>query len=221
MLLALTACWSLDDVPVIEGPHCAPDVVGLVVDVLDGDTIRVVLAADPNEDGEGTAVISTGSEDSVDTADTGGGSSNASADDMIDVRMLGVDAPEIAHNASEVADCYGPEAQDFLTTALLGETVILSFDRECTDKYDRTLAYVILTHGENTWDVACGADGDCMVTYDVDLSPSADVMFNDIVIRYGYARFYYDFDNIRLADPLTQAEEAAKTANRGLWAQCE
>jgi hypothetical protein len=32
---------------------------------------------------------------------------------------------------------------------------------------------------------------------------------------------YEDFDNIRLAELLYDAEAAAKSGNRGLWAECE
>lgn len=59
----------------------------------------------------------------------------------LDIRFIGVNAPEIAHAPGEVPDCYGDEATTF-TRQLEGHLVWLTFDAECLDPYDRTLAYV-------------------------------------------------------------------------------
>lgn len=53
------------------------------------------------------------------------------------VRLLGVDAPETDEGAC------GSRAESWLRTRLpTGTRVALSFDAECVDRYDRTLAYV-------------------------------------------------------------------------------
>ena len=142
---------------------------------------------------------------------------------QLDVRMLGVDAPEIAHNSTEVADCYGNESADWTRGALLGRQVELSFDATCTDKYGRALAYVLLTDDTSVFDVSACATGEC--TFESSNSEVSDVtpevLVNDLIIRYGYARVYEEFDNIRLADLLYESQAAAKAKNLGLWANCE
>jgi micrococcal nuclease len=51
------------------------------------------------------------------------------------VRYLLVDAPELE-------DCFGAEAAEANRRLVEGEAVTLRFDRECTDDYDRALAWV-------------------------------------------------------------------------------
>lgn len=217
MLLLLLGCYTFEDVPIVEGPHCAPDTVGYVIDTLDGDTIDVVTAAQLDLAGGTSAVDDTGG-----PLDTGGGSGVGGLDSdprVLRIRMLGVDAPEIAHNSAEVADCYGDAAAGWTRDALLGRQVLLSFDRTCTDKYDRGLAYVFLTGDSATYDLDDCADTTCTLPSDTTASPA--VLINDIIIRYGYARVYEDFDDIRLADLLYDAQKAAKAGNHGIWSTCE
>ena len=59
----------------------------------------------------------------------------------LDIRFIGVNAPEIAHAPGEVPECYGDEATTF-TTLLVGHLVWPTFDADCLDPYNRTLAYV-------------------------------------------------------------------------------
>lgn len=54
------------------------------------------------------------------------------------IRYLLVDTPEV----SPPAECFGPEAAEFNRDAVEGRTVQLRYDHECTDRYDRLLAYV-------------------------------------------------------------------------------
>ena len=65
--------------------------------------------------------------------DDGGGS--------VKIRMIGIDTPEVAHEGSD-AECYGNEAWARTREGLLDKLVVLTFDAECLDVYDRTLAYV-------------------------------------------------------------------------------
>lgn len=58
------------------------------------------------------------------------------------VRLLNVDAPEIAHR-DRAGECFGKEAADYLSDRLpRGATVQLEFDAERQDRYGRTLARV-------------------------------------------------------------------------------
>ena len=212
MLLSVLIRSSLDRVDIVEGPHCAPDTVGYVVDTLDGDTVDVVTFASLDLGQADLAVNDTGG----DTGSTGGETQDVR---VVRVRMLGVDAPEIAHDSTEVADCYGDEAAEWARMSLLGRQVLLSFDATCEDTYGRALAYVFLTDDGDTYDLGDCVAGTCTVPDDT--SASGVVLMNDIVIREGYARVYKDFDDIRLADLLYGAESAAKEDNRGLWSVCE
>jgi micrococcal nuclease len=116
------------------------------------------------------------------------------------VRLLGINAPEIAHNESETAECWGPEAQSWMTDLLTDQTVRLTFDTTCTDMYGRTLAYVWLPDPDG------GTD---------------DVLVNERAVLAGQARVFEDFDDIRLADWLYSAQNTAKDADVGLWGACE
>lgn len=121
-----------------------------------------------------------------------------------DVRMLGVDAPEIAHNSAEVDQCFGLDSAAYAAELLVGQSVRLSFDAECIDNdtYQRTLAYVFLL-GED---------------YDSD---DDDVLFNQLSIGTGHSRFYEEFGDIYRGQQLASAEIAAENAGLGLWAACE
>jgi len=57
------------------------------------------------------------------------------------VRLIGIDAPEVDHSGPD-DECYGEEATEFLEERINEKLVWLTFDSECDDHYDRTLAYV-------------------------------------------------------------------------------
>lgn len=116
------------------------------------------------------------------------------------IRLLGVNAPEIEH-PDQAEECWGPEAAAWAAETLTGQTVRLGFDKTCTDTYGRTLAYV--------WTV-----GDPETTDD-------DVLINEDVVRVGAARVYEDFDDIKLAPVLYDAEAVAQRGEAGLWGVCE
>ncbi len=57
------------------------------------------------------------------------------------VRFLLIDTPESTQGKD---DCFGQESSNFNRELLEGKTIQLSYDRECTDSYDRLLAYIEL-----------------------------------------------------------------------------
>jgi len=59
------------------------------------------------------------------------------------IRIIGINTPEIAYE-DDPADCFGDEAHDRARTLLNDQYIWLTFDAECMDVYDRTLAYVHL-----------------------------------------------------------------------------
>lgn len=114
------------------------------------------------------------------------------------IRLLGINAPEIAHEGN-AAECWGPEAGAWLADLLLGQEITLRFDEVCLDKYGRTLAYIYLTDPE-TGDMS---------------------LVNETSVREGQSVVYEDFDNIKLANVLYAAQDVAQRESVGLWGECE
>ncbi len=177
LLYALLGCRTLDDVPLQVGNLCDVPREATVVRVLDGDTLQLRSC-----DGE-------------------------------TIRFLGVSAPEVVHDVADACvsdpgsgdvaerdECYGPEAREALTELLVGQAVRIEFDTTCTDRYQRTLAYVYLP--------GMGLEGQ-------------DLFVNEWILRNGYGRVYEAFDDILLREVLYTAQYAAQSSNAGLWAVCE
>lgn len=59
------------------------------------------------------------------------------------IRFIGVNTPEMGYGDAE-QECYGPEAMAFTAERLQGGEVWLTFDKDCLDPYDRTLAYLFV-----------------------------------------------------------------------------
>ncbi|MFO0683422.1 MAG: thermonuclease family protein [Sandaracinus sp.] len=110
------------------------------------------------------------------------------------IRMIGINAPEIAHGAGTTAECYGDEATTF-TRQLDGHLLWLTFDGECFDVYGRTLAY--LTYG-----------------------PAEHQSWERQMLRRGFARTLSIAPNTTNA--ITYAEDArlAEHEGAGLWSAC-
>ena len=73
-----------------------------------------------------------------------------------------------------------------------GREIELTFDVERTDRFDRTLAYV--------W-----VDG---------------TLFNEQIVREGYALVATFPPNVRYVERLTVAHHLARVGERGLWGGC-
>ena len=123
------------------------------------------------------------------------------------VRLLGVDTPEV-HDVSE-PECYGPEASAFLKDLIPeGTPLTLRFDTECTDTYERTLAYLYIDDPEAA-----------------DTGEAEEIFVNELILSEGYGR-WFDADignaqDIREKERLQAAEDEARAAGRGLWGACE
>jgi micrococcal nuclease len=112
-------------------------------------------------------------------------------DDGRKVRYLLVDTPETTsgHN-----DCYGSNAVQFNTDLVLNKTVELSYDVECTDRYGRTLAYVLVDGQE----------------------------VNSLIIQRGYGCvLHISPDGDARADEFKAYETEAKVKKAGLWGVCD
>lgn len=115
MIGSLAVVVLLAVVPVFGLPPCPPpDIQARVVEVVDGDTIKVELLSAP----EGlTTEITEGS--------------------ILTVRYIGVDAPEM-----ETPD--GPAARALNAALVENKTVYLELEEVIWDRYGRLLAYVYL-----------------------------------------------------------------------------
>lgn len=137
------------------------------------------------------------------------------------VRMLGLDAPEIAHSDSEVADCWGDEAHAALEEIVGGRRVTLTFDQTCLDLYGRSLAYLWLVGDE--LDHLLDEDGidDFLQPLDVGDDEQA-LLVNQWMVWQGHARVFDEaiFGRLRYQDRLDAAQRAAEREGRGLWGTC-
>lgn len=110
------------------------------------------------------------------------------------VRLLGIDAPELAH-PPEPAECYAEDATDILERlAPIGSTIELVTDtaHPSRDRYDRLLRYV-------------GHD-------DVDVAHE--------LLASGAARRYEADQALAREDSYSAALDDAHDAQRGLWGNC-
>ncbi len=109
------------------------------------------------------------------------------------VRLIGIDTPEVAHHGNP-AECHGPEASARLAELLAPGTVVrLRRDQEARDAYGRLLAYVI------------SADG---------------TVVNLQLVAEGHARPLAIPPNLLLADAVAEAAAGAQRAGLGLWSRC-
>ncbi|MGD9935230.1 MAG: thermonuclease family protein [Dehalococcoidia bacterium] len=108
------------------------------------------------------------------------------------VRLLLVDAPEVAGGGSE-AECYGEEAQAYLRSRLpVGSTVRMERGVLDRDRYDRALRYVWL----------------------------GNELLNETLVQQGFAVRYRDAEDTTFRDRIAAAEAEARAAGRGLWNAC-
>lgn len=106
------------------------------------------------------------------------------------VRYLMIDTPE---DTSEI-ECYGPEATAQNRDLVEGQEVELSYDAECTDRFDRLLAYVRVSDRE----------------------------VNSILVERGYACVLYIPPNgTERKDEFDELELRARSGDFGLWGACE
>ena len=116
------------------------------------------------------------------------------------VRLIGIDTPEIAHEAfgdrpANETECYGDEAHEF-TRSLLPERTAVRLERDVVgrDDYGRVLAYVHRA-----------SDG---------------IFVNFELVRHGYAQPLTIPPNVTHAELMVDAAREAERDDVGLWAGC-
>ncbi|MFB0845797.1 thermonuclease family protein [Paenibacillus oleatilyticus] len=107
------------------------------------------------------------------------------------VRLIGVNTPETVKPNSPV-EHYGKEASQFTKSKLTGKTVYLFADAGDKDKFGRLLRYVFI-QGE-------------------------PAMFNETLIREGYANTMTIPPNVMFQDSFVKLEREARSKKKGLWA---
>lgn len=116
------------------------------------------------------------------------------------VRLIGIDTPEIAHDAfgdrpANDAECFGDEAGAFTESLVpVGTPVRLERDVVGRDDYGRLLAYVYRAEDR--------------------------LFVNHEIVRRGYALPLTIAPNVTHHDLMVDAAREAERADAGLWAAC-
>jgi len=106
------------------------------------------------------------------------------------LRLLGIDAPELARDDTE-AEGGAEEAKQWLHEQIRGATVELRYGPERQDRYGRTLAWVYLDDG---------------------------TLLNETLLQEGHARLVTSFGlPLDLSDRLHMAAAQARVQSRGIW----
>jgi len=104
-------------------------------------------------------------------------------------RLIGIDTPEVYGRA----ECLGAQASAFTRRSLDGRDVLVAFDVDTIDRYDRALVYVWQNDG---------------------------TFFNAHIVAQGFALPMTVPPNVRFAELFVRAAADARAANRGLWSSC-
>ena len=113
-------------------------------------------------------------------------------DEEVRVRLIGIDAPESVH-PDETQNCANGEvASDYLKSLLpVGAKVYLEYDKETTDEYGRTLAYVYMD--------------------------DAKTMIEMVLLEAGMADTMKILPNNKYAYQFEQVKAIAREGNIGFW----
>jgi len=106
-----------------------------------------------------------------------------------EVRLIGLDTPE-TKDPDEGVEPYGKEASNFTESVLKGEKVELEFDSGKKDQHGRLLAYVY---------------------------PMGEEMFNEDLLKQGYAQVYTVSPNDKYEDKFGAAQDEARKGDLGIW----
>ena len=109
------------------------------------------------------------------------------------VRYIGIDTPEIGHEAGQADEPWGREATDANRRLVEGGDVLLERDVSDTDQYDRLLRYVWV-EGESGW-----------------------LMVNGELVTRGLAEVRAYEPDTRNHDWFRQLQDEAREAGRGMF----
>ena len=109
------------------------------------------------------------------------------------VRYLNVDAPELNSTRTEPAECLAVEAQALNEQLVYEREVELEYDQECTDRFDRLLAFVKV-------------DGR---------------MVNEVLVERGFGRVLVIPPNVKYQSEYELLEAKAIENRAGIWGACQ
>lgn len=114
-------------------------------------------------------------------------------EEVIRVRLIGVDTPESVHPKLKL-QFFGKEASEYTKQKLLNKTIYLTYDKNKYDYYKRTLAYV--------WYV----------------QDAKIFLFNQQVIFDGYGKYYgkYKFNKYAMIY-FSINQKMSQILNKGMW----
>jgi micrococcal nuclease len=112
----------------------------------------------------------------------------------IKIRLIGIDAPETRNTGKKQKGYYGNEAKQFLSSLIENKIILLEYDVEKTDRYNRTLAYAYLTDG---------------------------TFINAELVKNGYAQIATFPPNVKYVELFLNLQQEAKKDERGLWGEKE
>lgn len=99
------------------------------------------------------------------------------------IRLIGIQAPDLKQKP------WGQKARTELEKLTLGQEVLLEFDVQQTDRFDRQLGYIWL-NGK---------------------------LINEYMVKEGFALAMPDFPNTKYMERLTNAQERARLMGLGIW----
>lgn len=112
----------------------------------------------------------------------------------IEVRLLGVDAPEYTQ------DSWGPRAREFVVAQLSGATALeIEHGKDKKDKYGRSLVYLYY------------------LVSDKQLESEKKYLLNEELLRNGFAEVYLDKDNNEYLRLFKEAEAQARLKQLNIW----
>lgn len=129
------------------------------------------------------------------------------------LRLIGLDTPEMVAAGTEDPEPYAEEAAGFTARSLEGREVLLETDEDLKDDYDRLLAYVWVEPSGET------PETESTVLEDAAGATSDPTLFNETLLREGYARLFTVEPNVMHEEQLAAAEKAAREEELGLWAR--
>lgn len=142
------------------------------------------------------------------------------------LRLLGIDAPETEKPGTE-AECFADLATAELSRLIDGRVVTLSFDRQCTDAFTRTLAYIWLDL-DDAQDVLPDDVIEELLTLRSDSlsdtgAANQRILVNEYMLLKGFVRRFDEewVEPLRWEPELVAAERLAQVRREGLWSACE
>ncbi|MDO5043826.1 MAG: thermonuclease family protein [Coriobacteriia bacterium] len=137
--------------------------------------------------------------ESIHDGDTIWAHPQAHPEQALNIRLIGIDTPEINLESSKLL---GEEAKRALEDLLSSEVLYVEFDEDIRDQYDRTLAYL--------W-----SKDPRSVNYDV------SYLINLEMVKRGYAKAVYFKPNKKYKNEFFSAMDTAKQEQTGLWAYAD